>query len=694
MKLVVAEKPSVAMSIAKALGGIKDKCDGYVKTNKYIATWCYGHLIQLADASAYGAPDKQWSYETLPILPDKFEFKVSNDKEEQFNIVSNLMHSDDVDLIICATDAGREGELIFRQVYNFANCTKPFMRLWISSMEETAIREGFNSLKPGADFDDLYNAALCRAEADWIVGINATRLFSVLYRHKLTVGRVQTPTLYMLVKRQMEIKNFAKEKFFKVALDCGDFEVTSDSIKDEVEAKELQKLTDGEDAVCSSIKEEIKKENPPKLFDLTSLQREANKLIGLTAQQTLDCVQSMYEKKLVTYPRTDSQYLTDDMQESVCKIISLLAENRDDFNLDEKNFGKIYDNKKVSDHHAIIPTMESFKTDISTLSSNEKVVLDLISTRLLCAVSTCYEFKNTVVTLTCKGKDFSTKGKTIVSEGYKAIEDKFISSITAKEKTKEKPIPQLYEGQVIKGVKSKITEHFTSPPKPFTEDTLLSAMENAGKTDITEAVERKGLGTPATRAGIIEKLVSCGFVERTKKQLIPTPAGINLISVMPKVLISPKLTADWENELSRMAHGNSDPSVFMQGIQNMISKIVIENNKPDAEKVSLFSEKKSIGNCPRCQSHIYEGKLNFYCSNQDCSFRLWKNDRFFESQGKSITTKVAEALLQKGKVSLKNLKSQKTGNTYDATVVMNDDGNKTAFSLQFNNKKRKNNGGI
>ena len=680
MQLVIAEKPSVAMSIAAVIGADERK-DGYMEGAGYLVSWCVGHLAGLADATHYG-DFKKWRYEDLPILPQTWETVISPDKEEQFETLKNLMHRADVESLICATDAGREGELIFRFVYEKAGCEKPFYRLWISSMEESAIRKGFDDLRDGHDYDPLYHSALCRAKADWLIGINATRLFSVLYNHTLNVGRVQTPTLSLLVERDNAIADFQKKKYYVVHIGGGTFEAASPAYGDKAEAEKIRADCDGKTAVCTSLVREEKTENPPRLYDLTTLQREANRLFGYTAKQTLDYTQSLYEKKLCTYPRTDSQYLTDDMLPTAETIVSGLFGTLD-FAKDARlspDYSRILNSKKVTDHHAIIPTAEAVKTDKSSLPESERNILLLLSMKLLSATAQPHRYEAVTASLSCGGVTFTAKGKTVKCEGFKELERRFRAALKAKpedEKTvKENPLPELTEGQEITA-KAAVTEHDTTPPKAYTEDTLLSAMERAGSGDISEDAERKGLGTPATRAAVLEKLVQAGFVERKKKQLIPTKDGKNLVAVLPDTLTSPKLTAEWENALTEIAKGNANPDSFMRGIEAMAAGLVKDYAAVPEEKKKLFApERKEIGKCPRCGSPVYEGKKNFYCDNRDCQFSMWKNDRFFTGKKKELTATVAAALLSKGRAAMKGLYSEKTGKTYDADVLLADTGEK------------------
>ena len=680
-KLVIAEKPSVARSIAGVIGA-KEKHDGYLEGNGYLVSWCIGHLVSFADAGRYDERFKKWRYEDLPILPETWQYIIPDDKKQQFDVLRSLMQRPDVTGLVCATDAGREGELIFRFVYQMAGCQKPFERLWISSMEDSAIRDGFAHLKPGTDYDPLYQSALCRAKADWLIGINATRLFSVLYHKTLTVGRVQTPTLKMLVDRDAKITDFKKEKYHIVHIAAGGADAVSSRFSDAAEANTVKAACAGAQAVCALVTREKKTEQPPKLYDLTTLQREANRLFGYTAKQTLDYAQTLYEKKLLTYPRTDSQYLTDDMLPTVESLVSGLwglVPFAKGLNLSPQ-FDRILNSKKVSDHHAIIPTAEFVKQGFGTLAESEKKLLSLICCKLLCAVAGPHVYEAVTATFTCAGKEFTAKDKTVLSPGWKEMERRFRSSLKAdadEEAEAVRELPELCEGQTFADVAASVTEHFTTPPKPYTEDTLLSSMERAGAEDMPEDAERKGLGTPATRAAILEKLVQMGFVQRKGKQLIPTKDGINLAVVLPEALTSPQLTAEWESRLTEIAKGQADPDEFMDGIEAQARELVQTYSCISEEKQKLFqAERVPIGTCPRCGEAVYEGKKNYYCGNRACQFVMWKNDRFFEERKKAFTPKIAAALLKTGKAKVKGLYSVKTGKTYDGTVLLADTGGK------------------
>ena len=679
-QLVIAEKPSVARSIATVIGA-DEKQNGYWQGGGYLVSWCIGHLVSFAEAGQYDEKYCKWKYEDLPILPQPWQFIVPDEKKQQFEIVRSLLNRPDVDSVTAATDAGREGELIFRFVYQMAGCTKPVKRLWISSMEDAAIREGFANLRPDSDYNALYQSALCRAKADWLVGINATRLFSVLYHKTLTVGRVQTPTLKMLVDRDAKILRFQKEKYYTVGIQSGSLKADSGRIASMDEANTLKSTCAGTSAICTSIKRERKAEQPPKLYDLTTLQREANRLFGFTAKQTLDYAQQLYEKKLLTYPRTDSQYLTEDMgqttQHLVSDLLGLLTFAQGLALTAE--VGRVLNSKKVSDHHAIIPTAEFVKQGFAGLAESECKLMNLVCSKLLCAVAAPHEYETVTAVFSCAGNEFTAKGKTVLVPGWKEIDQRFHSTLKTdgdEETEALNTLPELAEGQSFSAV-ADISEHFTSPPKAYTEDTLLSAMERAGTEDMPEDAERKGLGTPATRAAILEKLVQIGFVQRKGKQLVPTKDGINLAVVLPESLTSPVLTAEWENRLTEIAKGNADADEFMAEIEAQVRQLVKTYSCISADKQNLFqSERVIIGKCPRCNENVYEGKKNFYCGNRSCQFVMWKNDRFFEQRKKAFTPKIAAALLKNGKAKVKGLYSEKTGKTYDATVLLADTGGK------------------
>ena len=692
MKLVICEKPSVAKAVASALG-VTSRADGCFEGNGLIVSWCVGHLMSPMDAAGYDPAYKKWKYDDLPILPEPFRYVLAKGKEDAFQNLKRLMERPDVTELVNACDAGREGELIFRLVYKAAGCSKPFSRLWISSMEDAAIREGFADLRSGADYDPLYQSALCRQKADWLIGINASRLFSVLYHRTLNVGRVQTPTLAMLVDRDSRITLFRKEKYHHVRLALDGAEAVSEKIAAPEEAESLRAACAGASASCTSVTHEKKKDAPPKLYDLTTLQREANRVFGYTAKQTLDYAQSLYEKKLLTYPRTDSRCLTVDMAETASVVLHLAArvppfDACPDFFPD---VAALVNDKEVSDHHALIPTLELEKADVPALPVGERNILLLVCCKLLCAAAEPFVYEVVTATFDCGGYTFTAKGKQVLSQGWRTIQEVFRSSLKEKPEDEDDAgiLPALTEGQVFESVAASVTEHFTSPPKPYTEDTLLSAMESAGKEDIPEDAERKGLGTPATRAAIIEKLVSGGFVERKGKNLIPTKAGINLITILPATLTSPMLTAEWEQKLTAIARGEGDPAAFMAGISEMTRELVKTYSHISEEGQKLFApERETVGLCPRCGKPVYEGKKNFYCSDRACRFVLWKDDRFWTSRKKELTRKMAADLLKKGRTSVKEMWSEKKDSTYDAVVILDDTGGKYVnFKLEFPKRK-------
>ena len=686
MKLVLAEKPSVAQSIAKVLGANKRE-DGYLEGNGYVVSWCVGHLVELAQPEAYDAKYSKWTYADLPIFPADWRYEVSTGTKKQFGILKKLMARDDVASLVCATDAGREGELIFRLVYHKAGCRKPFERLWISSMEDSAIREGFENLRSGTEYDALYEAALCRERADWIVGINATRLFSTLYGQTLNVGRVMTPTLAMAVMREAAIAAFKPEPFYTVHIGLDGFTAASERFKKKSDAEAVSK--DCSIAAVTKSERKEKSEKPPALYDLTSLQRDANRVLGYTAQQTLDYTQNLYEKKLVTYPRTDSRYLTDDMAHNLPDLVTMAFHTFPSPGVDNVpvHAEQVVDNKKVADHHAIIPTRELQKCNLNELPKGELAILQLISTRLFVAVGDPHRYTETVIELDCGGTAFSAKGKTVLHEGWKAYVKK---SNSTKNDENEQVLPSVSVGDEIAVISTEIKEGKTSPPKHYTEDTLLQSMETAGADEMPDEVERKGLGTPATRAGIIEKLVRIGFLERKgdkkTKHLIPTHKGTALVTVMPEQIQSPSMTADWEEKLLLIEKGEYASEDFMDEIKDVIAGLIQNYEVIRDSEVLMSKETNAIGKCPLCGSAVEDKAKGYFCSNRGCKFALWKNNRYFDSIGKSMTNATAQKLLASGKVKLKGCKSKKTGNTFDATVYMevSEDG-KTSFNMEFDN---------
>lgn len=694
MQLVIAEKPSVGMSLAAVLGA-RERKDGYTEGNGYIVSWCVGHLVGLADAYEYNEQYGKWRREDLPILPDTWKYVVFDGKKKQFNTLRGLMNRPDVDRLVCATDAGREGELIFRFVYQTAGCKKPFSRLWISSMEESAIKKGFAELHDGHDYDPLFYSALCRAKADWLIGINATRLFSTLYGKTLNVGRVQTPTLAMLTERSAKISGFVKEKYHIVRLDFdtggGVIAAQGEHIKSIEDANAIQTACHGRQAVCVSLTKEQKSISPPKLFDLTALQREANRLFGYTAQQTLNAAQKLYESKLITYPRTDSRYLTSDMAAGLPTLTQTAAAFISAGVAVPVNTAQVINDAKVSDHHAIIPTAELGKADISKLPDTERRIVNLVSVRLVCAVQEKHVYEAVTVAFDCNGHGFTAKGKTTIADGWKATDNLFKSALKLKDTdadTDGGALPPVTEGQTFENA-ATVTEHYTQPPKPYTEDTLLSAMENAGAEETTDEAERRGLGTPATRAAVIEKLVNGGFIMRSGRQLIPTPDGETLIKLLPDTLKSPALTSKWENALTEIAKGNERPDGFMRGIEDMARSLVTENAAPAEEYKSLFTAREAVGVCPRCGGNVFESKKNFHCENRDCQFVMWKTDRFFTSRKKELTKTIATELLKNGKAAVKGMYSEKKAKTFDAVILLADTGGKYVnYRFEINAGKR------
>ncbi len=681
LKLVIAEKPSVAKTIAAVLGA-NEKRSGYYEGGGYLVSWCIGHLISLADAAGYKEQYRKWNYGDLPIVPEEWQYRIQPDKAQQFSILKDLMHRAEVSEVVNACDSGREGELIFRFVYEQAKCEKPFTRLWISSMEDNAIREGFSHLKDGREYDALYQSALCRTKADWLVGINATRLFSILYHKTLNVGRVQTPTLDMLVRRGFAIDTFQKEKYHLVRLQLGGFSAVSERLTEQAAAQEMKAACDKMQAVCTSLVKEKKTVSPPKLFDLTALQREANRLFGFTAKQTLDYAQSLYEKRLLTYPRTDSRYITSDMKDStealisdLCTLFPFMAEPAF-----VPDIARLVNDKKVSDHHAILPTAEFSKTGFSSLADSERKLMTLVCAKLFCAAAALYEYETVTAVFSCGEYTFTAKGSVPLCMGWREVEKQFHAQMKAlpdEEAEQDNTLPPLFEGQIFEKAQPEITEHYTQPPKHFTEDTLLSAMENAGKEDMPDDAERKGLGTTATRAGVIEKLLSAGFATRQGRKIVPTKDGQLLVSVLPEVLTSPMLTAEWETKLTGIAKGSESPKAFMREIEELTKGLVRQYSAACDEKAKLFSNgREAIGACPRCGAAVYEGRKNYYCSNRACGSVMWKNDRFFADKGKPVTKSIAAALLKDGKVKVKWLRSARTGNLFDGVVLLADTGGK------------------
>lgn len=695
MRLILAEKPSVAQSIAAVLGADQKK-NGYLQGKNDLVSWCIGHLIELAPPEIYDARYAKWRREDLPIVPGAWESVVCDGTKKQFTVLKELLNRADVDEVVCATDAGREGELIFRMVYEKTGCTKPVRRLWISSLEESTIREGFRTLKPSSAYDALYRAALCRARADWLVGINGTRLYSRLYGTKLNVGRVMTPTLAMLVQREKEIAAFQVERFYTVQLSCG-FPAQSGRIKTREEAERIRASCHCKKAAVKQVERRQKKEKPPKLYDLTALQRDANRIYGYTAQQTLDYAQTLYEKKLATYPRTDSRFLTHDLRDRLPALVECVAQVlpfASGLPL-AVHAQQVIRDEKVSDHHAIIPTQNMTREALAQLPMGERSILTLLAVRLLAATGEPCETDEVTVTLDCEGHDFTAKGSIVRQMGYRMFEETFRGSLGSRErKEKEYPIPPLEIGQIVGPVVATIREGQTTPPKRYTEDTLLAAMETAGAKDAPEDAERKGLGTPATRAGTLEKLVDVGFVmrkgEQKAKTLYPTEKAAALIAVLPENLRSPMMTAQWEQRLKRIEHGQEEAAGFMDDIVRMVTELVQSAQPvPDAQK--LFpSDRPSVGTCPCCGAAVTETAKGFFCESRICRFGIWKDNRFFAQIGQSVNKSVVEALIRDGAAKLKGLRSKKTGRRYDATLkMMCGEQGVPRFQMEFEKSARK-----
>ena len=695
MKLVIAEKPSVAQSLAAVIGATTRK-DGYLEGNGWRVSWCLGHLAGLADAATYNPDYAKWRYDDLPILPESWRFTIAKDKRDQFDVLRTLLRREDVTEVVNACDAGREGELIFRTVYCLAGCTKPMKRLWISSMEDSAIREGFANLRPGADYDGLHQAALCRAKADWLVGINATRLFSVLYHRTLNIGRVMSPTLALIIQREAEIDTFKPVPFYTVTLELPGFSVSGERMADKAAAQQLKTACQGAAATVKKVERKDKSEKPPALYDLTTLQRDANRLLGFTAQQTLDYLQSLYEKKLCTYPRTDSRYLTSDMADSLPELVRLTAGALPFAAGMETscNAAQLINDKKVTDHHAVIPTRNLQGADLSGLPVGEKAVLELVALRLLCAVAEPHTYAETAVTVECAGAEFTAKGRTVKNHGWRALDAAYRAGLKNAEpdkETEDKALPELSEGQTLPLSGVAVKEGKTTPPKHFTEDTLLSAMETVGKDDMPEDAERKGLGTPATRAGILEKLVSTGFLERKKSkkivQLLPSHDAVSLITVLPEQLQSPLLTAEWEYRLGEIERGELAPEDFMAGISAMLQELVRTYQVIKGTEYLFTPPRVVVGKCPRCGGEVAEMQKGFFCQTESCKFAIWKNNKWWELKRKQPTKAIVTALLKDGCAHVTGLYSEKTGKTYDATVMLEDDGKYANFKLAFDRQK-------
>ena len=695
MFLVIAEKPSVSQALAKVLGA-GEREEGYLFGQDCVVSWCLGHLAEYVSPDFYDSRYEKWDFTDLPIIPENWQLAVAKDKKAQFLVLKKLLNRSDLDYVVNACDAGREGELIFKRVYDLSGSHIPVKRLWISSMEDSAIREGFASLKNGNEYGNLCEASVCRAKADWLIGMNATRAFTTKYYKRLAVGRVQTPTLAMIVERQDAIDGFVKEAYYKVVIEGNGIRAVSGNINEEADSLALVEECSGKTAVISKVEKIWKKNQPPKLYDLTTLQREANRFFGYTAQETLQELQKLYEARMVTYPRTDSQYITDDMEGTVVELLELLPGILP-FLQEESvgnNVGRIINNDKVSDHHALLPTKEAMEQDFEELSEKQRNIFYLIGQRLAQAVSEECIYEETVITVLCEGNEFLAKGKSVVQSGFRGIEDVFHNSVQ-KGKSPDKgstedtfSIPEgLQEGMEIPEVQSEYSRHYTSPPKAYSEDTLLSAMERAGNKEFEEGTEKKGLGTPATRASIIEKLVSSGYAKRSGKQILPTADGKELIAVLPEYLKSAAMTAEWENKLLLMEKGQIDSNGFLQEITDLIGRMLEGCNAIPEEEQRRFHKKEGIGICPVCGSPVYEGKKNFYCGSRECSFSLWKENRYLAGMRKLVDKKMAVDLLVKGRTHVKDLYSQKTGKTFAADLLMKVEDGRTNFSLEFPRKK-------
>ena len=694
--LVIAEKPSVAQSYAKNLSAYKRE-DGYLEGESCIVSWCLGHLAEYAQPEEYDPKYEKWQFDDLPILPEAWKLKVSKDKKKQFEVIKTLMNRSDVEYLVNGCDAGREGELIFQRVYVLAGCRKPVKRLWISSMEDAAIQKGFQTMKSEEEYKNLCMAAVCRAQADWLIGMNGTRAYTTRYFKRLVVGRVQTPTLAMLAERQERIEHFQKEAFYKIALTDGKLTVVSENIANEEAADLLAALCNGSTAVVTQMKKERKKSFPPKLYDLTSLQREANRYFGYTAKRTLDMLQELYEEKLVTYPRTDSQFVTEDMKDSVEELVEKMPVLLSFVDYEQLGHGikRVINNAKVSDHHAILPTKEVVEKGIADLPADKKNLMMLICQQLVQATGEEYLYEQTDITVKCQEHDFKSRGKIPVQMGFKEVEKAFkqlcVKAEPVEEKEKETSIPAGYEeGMRLFPVKAEKTTHYTSPPKPFNEDTLLAAMETAGNKEFDSETEKKGLGTPATRASIIEKLVSSGYAQRKGKQILPSTEGKELVKVMPEYLKSAVMTAEWENQLLLMEKGQITDTQFMGEITSLVSKILeVCREIPEEERRRFQTEREVIGKCPVCGCDVFEGKQNFYCSNRQCDFALWKENRFLGSMEKNLDKKMARELLDKACTHVKGLYSKKKDMKFDADLLLTLEDGKPRFHLEFPKKKKK-----
>lgn len=670
--LVIAEKPSVSKSIAKVIGAYRQE-DGYLEGGDCVVSWCLGHLAEYAAPEHYDERYENWRFEDLPILPVEWKLLVHNTKKPQFNVLRKLLRSKKFDYVVNACDAGREGEAIFRRVYALAGSKLPIKRLWISSMEDAAIQQGFENLKDGAAYDNLFAASECRAKADWLIGMNGTRAFTKKYGRKQIIGRVQTPTLAMLAERQNKIQNFVKEPYYKVELSGAGVVAVSEQMGREQDADTMQAACDGQCAVVGSIERKRVEKKPPKLYDLTTLQREANRYYGLTANQTLQALQELYEEKLVTYPRTDSQFVTEDMRKTVESLVLALDGQTE-------NVSCVINNSKVTDHHAILPTMQGAKCNKEKLSETKQKILSLIIWKLVQAVQPPFIYEDVLVTVCCQGRNFTAKYKDVLQPGYTANPVPLVEP----EKNKDASLPNdLEQGMVIPVIRAEKKQGFTSPPKVYTEDTLLSAMETAGNKEFEKDTEKKGLGTPATRAAILEKLVSFGYVQRKGKQMIPTEDGVAAIRNIPDYLKSASMTAEWENDLLRMERGEIKPHDFMQGIHGLIDKMLADLRQIPTVVVAPYHNKVSVGSCPVCGNPVHESKLSFCCADRSCKFALWKESRYLANMRKTLDKKMAVDLLKKGRTHVKDFYSAKKDKTFAADLVMRVEEGRAQYSLEF-----------
>ncbi len=689
MILIIAEKPSVAGEIAKVVGADKRE-KGYLTGNNYIVSWCVGHLIELAKPVAYGAEYEKWSLDTLPIIPDQYVTEVSSNTADQYNVLKGLMSRSDVTELVEATDAGREGELIFRLVYNQAGCKKPFKRLWISSMEEKSIRHGLDTMKSSAEYDNLYHAAVCRQRADWLVGINLTRLYSKMYDKTLTCGRVQTPTINLIVSRQRQIENFVPQTYYTLAAECGGFKAYTRA-DSRAKAQEITEKCSGKEAFVTKVEKTEKTEKPAALYDLTTLQRDANRLLGYSAQQTLDYLQSLYDNKLATYPRTDSRYITADQEESTRSLIDTLLSSgifsttvTNDYSTEKTNLAQIINDKKVTDHHAVLPTGSVTKEKLDKLPTGEKNILLLVAYRLLSAVYAPHTYTATKANLDIEGEPFSATGREEIEIGFKAIDGQLKQAIKAAEEKEDKQdnpdnavLPPMSEGNSFAVTRITAEEKKTKPQPSFTEDTLLNAMETAGKNiadqELKDAMKDSGLGTPATRAGIIENIIKTGYIKREGKKLIPTETAYTFIDLVTDKIKEPELTADWEKQLADIQQGKEAPADFMAGITGFIRSFVVDTKtlySPEQSSGVFKSERESIAICPKCGKGIVEYPKSYSCESgrNGCGFVVWKT-----VAGKAITKAQAVKLISKGKTDVIKGFTSKAGKPFDAHLVLKED---------------------